>query len=186
MVVWLTRTSTEYQALDYVDEYDVRGTRLYMREESSTWRPFYVVYATDVHDDMDARFERVPNFPSIPGNIACDEEAKLILEDLVHDHVEFLPLLSNTIKDKVYYILYPKTVLDCLDTNRSEFVRLQSGYIRGVRKYSFISDCIGDTPIFRLPFAGSLVSEPFVNNEFKQMVEDNKLTGLEFTRVWEG
>ena len=33
-------------------------------------------------------------FPSISGNITCDEESRLILNGLVHEHVEFLPLLS--------------------------------------------------------------------------------------------
>lgn len=186
MVIWRIRTSGEYQALDYVNKYDVRGTREYKRGELSTWRPFYVVYATDVYDDMDESLVRVPNFPDISGNITCDEEAKLILDEYVHDHAEFLLLLSYTIKDKRYFILYPKTILDCLDNERSEFVRLPSGYIRGIRRYAFRPDSIGDTPIFRLPVAGISSHRPYVNDRFKQLVEDNKLTGLEFQKVWEG
>ena len=135
---------------------------------------------------MDESLVRVPNFPSISGHIACDEEAKLILDGLVKNHVEFLPLLSHTIKDKQYYILYPKTILDCLNTVRSEFVRLQSGDIRGMRRYAFRPDSIGNTPIFRLPVAGISSHRPYVNDRFKQLVEDNKLTGLEFKKVWEG
>lgn len=186
MVIWQTKASRTYQALDYVNEYDVRSTMAYERGELSTWIPFYVKYATDVYDDMDDRDVRVPNFPRISGNITCDEEAKLILENLVHDHVEFLPLLSHTIKDKQYYILYPKTILNCLDNEQSEFARLKGKYILGIRKHVFRPRCVGDTPVFRLPVAGSPSGEPYVNDKFKQMVEDNALTGLEFRKVWDG
>ena len=118
-------------------------------------------------------------------HITCNEEIKSILDGLLHDHVDFLPLASHTIRDDQYYILYPKTVLNCLDNDVSEFIRLRSGYIRGVKRYVFKSDCIGDTPMFRLPIAGSPIGEPYVNDRFKQLVEDNNLTSLEFTKVWE-
>ena len=92
----------------------------------------------------------------------------------------------DTIKDRQLYILYPKTILDCLDNDLSEFVRLRSGYIIGIRKHVFEPTYIGETPIFRLPIAGSPSSRPYVNDEFKQLVETNELTGLEFRKVWEG
>lgn len=187
MVIWQTRTSLDYLSIAYTNEQpDVRRVMDYEDGKLSTWPPIYVEYDTFVYDDMDERYERVPNFPSISGNITCDEESKLILDEFVYAHVEFLPLLSHTIKERQLYILYPKTILDCLDNEKSEFVRTRSGYLRGIRKHVFKTACIGDTPIFRLPIAGSPSSRPYVNDEFKQLVEDNKLTGLEFRKVWEG
>lgn len=187
MVIWQMKASTEYLSLAYTNEQpDVRRVMDYEDGKLSTWEPIYVEYASDVYDDMDERYERVPNFPSISGNITCDEESKLILDELVHDHVEFLPLLSHTIKDRQLYILYPKTILDCLDNEQSEFVRTRTGYIRGISRHVFRSDCISDTPIFRLPIAGSPSSRPYVSDEFQQLIEDNNLTGLEFWKVWEG
>ena len=114
------------------------------------------------------------------------EEIKSILGGLLHEHVDFLPLASHTIRDDQFYVLYPKTVLDCLDNDKSEFVRLRSGYIRGVKRYEFRPDCIGTTPIFQLPVAGSPIGRPYVNDAFKQLAEDNNLTGLRFSKVWEG
>ena len=118
--------------------------------------------------------------------ITCNVATKSVVDALLHEHVDFLPLASHTIKDDQYYILYPRIVLDCLDNEESEFVRLRSGYIRGVRRYAFKPDCIGDTPMFRLPIAGSPIGSPFVNDAFKQLVENNHLTGLEFRKVWDG
>ena len=187
MLIWQMKASTEYLSLAYTNEQpDVRRVMDYEDGKLSTWPPIYVEYDTFVYENMDERYERVPNFPSISGNITCDEESRLILDELVYDHVEFLPLLSHTIKDRQLYILYPKKILDCLDNKRSDFVRTRTGYIRGISSHVFRPDSIGDTPIFRLPIAGSPSSRPYVNDEFKQQIEENNLTGLEFKRVWEG
>jgi len=186
MVIWQTQTSHLFQALDYVNEYDVRVTLDYVRGRTSLWQPFYVVYATDVYDDMDESLVHVPNFPSLSGHITCDGKAKQLIVGLVRDHVQFLPLLSSTMRDRRYNLLFPKTVLDCLDTEQSEFGPSRRGNIRGIRKYAFRREAIGNTPIFRLPARGITSHQPYVNDRFKQLVEANNLTGLKFKRVWQG
>ena len=119
-------------------------------------------------------------------SITCNEAVKSILSEAVHAYVEFLPLTSATIKEEQYFVFYPKVILDCLDNEQPDFVRTRTGYIMGVRRHVFRPDCIGDTPIFRLPIAGSRWGWPYVNDRFKQLIEDNNLTGLEFRKVWEG
>ena len=118
-------------------------------------------------------------------HITCNEGIKWILDKLLHGHVDFLSLASHTIRDDQYYIVYPRTILDCLDNDLSEFRRLSSGYIVGVAKFVFKPECIGATPIFRLPIAGSPIGRPYVSDEFKKLIEDHSLTGLEFEKVWE-
>lgn len=184
MVIWQIEASLEYLYLAYDVERDVRQTSDYSRGKLSKWQPVNVSYATYVSQDTDERHERISNFPAISGNITCDESAKLILHELAQDHIDFLPLQSDTITDRKLYILYPKTELDCLDNEKSEFVRLSSGYIMRINRHAFKSDCVGDIPIFRLP--GGAAFEPYVSEEFKQLIEDNDLTGLEFRKVWEG
>ena len=103
-----------------------------------------------------------------------------MLDELVKDHIDFLPLLSDTITDRRLYILHPITELDCLDSERSEFSRLSSGYIMGIKRHKFKPDCVGDVPIFKLP--GNPGTRPYVNDKFKQLIEDYNLTGLEFRR----
>lgn len=186
MVIWRIKSCWEYMSLAYANGDDVRYVMKYERGELTKWHPVLVKYDTDVSDDTDERFERVSNFPSISGNITCDEEAKSILVDLVYDHAEFLPLLSATITDKQYYILYPKTTLDCLDKERTEYSYLseRKKHLRSIKSYAFHSNRIGDTPMFRLPRGAAF--EPFVNDKFKQLIEDYNLTGLQFKKIWEG
>ncbi len=184
MVIWRTQTRTDYLDLAYVDEDDVRYTMAYRLGKLLIWHPIYIEYNTSVDDTFDERHERVPNFPSLSTLIACDEKAKLILQELVQDHADFLPLLSDKIKGKRYYVLFPKTELDCLDEERTEYVHQSPGRKSArVRNYAFKSDCIGDTPIFILPRGTRF--DPFVSDRFKQLIENNNLTGLHFKKIWE-
>lgn len=186
MVIWQCRASVDYLALAFAAHGGARSVLDYVNGKSLKWKPVSVEYDTDLYDDTDERHERVPDFLRMSGSITCNEAAKSIVDEAVHEYVEFLPLTSTTIKDEQYYILYPKTILDCLDNEQSEFVRTRTGYIRGISKHVFRSDRIGDTPIFRLPVAGSPWGRPYVNDKLKQLIEDNNLTGLEFRKVWEG
>lgn len=186
MVIWRMQNSVDHLALAFAAAGGARSLLDYVDGKSIKWQPVSVEYDTDLYDDTDERHERVPDFPHMSGSITCNEAAKSILDVAVHEYVEFLPLTSNTIKDMQYYILYPKTILDCLDNEQSDFVRTRTGYIRGIRKHVLRPDCIGDTPIFRLPVAGSPWGWPYVNDKLKRLIEDNNLTGLEFRKAWEG
>ena len=181
MKIWRTEVDSDYKSLGYDNEHHVRQIMSYERGELPEWRPVYV----QVVDEWGSRHEPMPSFPGLSMHITCNEEIKSILDGLLHKHVDFLPLASHMIRDEQYYILYPKTILDCLDNEQSEFSRFQR-YILGVKKYIFKPDCIGNTPIFRLPIAGSPIGQPYVNDKFKQLVEENNLTGLRFRKVWEG
>lgn len=186
MAIWQAETDSSYKSLAYDNERHARFLRLYERGELPSWSPVYVGYGTDVYPDFDPDQASVPSFPALSSSIACGRKVSTILAELVHGHVDFLPLASHAIKHEQYYILYTKTILHCLDNDETEFARMKSGYIKGVRRYVFKPDCIGATPIFRLPVAGSPIGEPYVNDAFKQLVEDNNLTGLKFRKVWEG
>ena len=52
----------------------------------------------------------------------------------------------------------------------------------GIKRHKFKPDCVGDVPIFKLP--GNPGTRPYVNDKFKQLIEDYNLTGLEFRKVW--
>ena len=185
MVIWRIETRSDYLDLAYVDEEDTRFTMAYRRGKLLTWRPIYVAYNTSVDDTFDERHERVPNFPRLSGFITCDENAKSVLHDLVSDHVDFLPLLSDKITDKQYFVFYPRIELDCLDVERLEYGFSLPGKRRPyIETYAFQPDCIGDTPIFILPRGTRF--DPFVSDRFKDAIESNNLTGLQFKKIWEG
>ena len=58
--------------------------------------------------------------------------------------------------------------------------------LEGVKRYVFkspIASAIRQCSDYRSPAVQ--LAEPYVNDRFKQLVEDNNLTSLEFTKVWE-
>ena len=191
MVIWRIKTDSKFRSIAYDDEFDARFLRHYRREELPIWPPIQIDYATDAYPDFDPTRAPVPSFPALSSSIACDNKVRTILGKLVHDHVDFLPLESHTITDEQYFILYPKTILGCLEIEEPEFSRLQRSRFEGIKRHDFkphCSDCIGNIPIFKLPTSafGSPIGRPYVNDAFKQLVEDNHLAGLEFRMVWDG
>ncbi|MCY4021360.1 MAG: hypothetical protein OXG39_18275 [Chloroflexi bacterium] len=147
----------------------------------ATWEPKEVWY----HPLDFKKNKGIANFPMWSSVIVCDAAAKDIIYELTKDCVEFLPLSSPTIPETEYFALNCVKVLDCLDMERSEFTRFEkTGGIRSIRRYEFKANCIDGIPVFKLPILNS--ARTFVTNEFKQLVEDNNLTGLEFQKVWEG
>ena len=180
-VIWKLNTDSEYLSLGLVDEFDARVMLDYSRGKVPRWAPVRVTYSTDVYDDTDKRHERVPNFPSLSTRITCDDEAKSTVEDMLKGYAEFLPLVSDEKVEKQYYILHPTRVIDCEDRDRSDwedFIKGRPDIGRSVHRFAFKRRLIGDAPMFILP--GSAGRSPFVTDRFKQLIEDNNLTGLTF------
>ena len=150
-----------------------------------TWEPQRVWYhPLDFQED-----KGLANFPGWDAAaIVCDLNTQAIIRKLIEDHVEFLPLVyyegfADKEIDSKYFAINVLQILDCLDYERCEFTRFKStGGIRSVRTFEFKPDCIGGIPIFKLPILRSI--RTYVTDEFKQLVEDNNLTGLEFSKVW--
>lgn len=78
-----------------------------------------------------------------------------------------------------------KTVLDCLDVERSDFARKPDGAPYILKEWHFKADVIGDVPIFRFEdvFPKSAMGEvAYVSEKFKDVVLKNKLKGALFWR----
>ena len=180
-VIWQLDTSTEYLNLGHVEEREVRIWLDYMRGRLPQWIPARVTYSTDVYDDTDERHERAPNFASLGSCIACDEEAKSIIEDMLEGYAELLLLNCDKKMQKQYYIVHPTREIDCEDRDRSDwedFIKGRPDIGRSVHRFAFKQHLIGDAPMFILP--GTTPITPFVTDRFKQLIEDNNLTGLTF------
>jgi len=103
---------------------------------------------------------------------------RAVIEPLTGNQVEFLPFETPV---SLYYGLHVQYV-DCLDAARAEAIHFKSsGRIMEVTKYAFHWDRLKNMHIFRLPELG--LSRLFVSDAFKQVVEENRLTGLLFYPV---
>ena len=149
-----------------------------------TWEDHYVWY-DPAWPRKNTSIANFPNWSSAVG-LVCDTEAKEVIRELIEDHVEFLPLayyagFEKKASDSKYSAINVLKILDCLDSKKTEFGRWP---LKTIKKYVFKPHCIGETPIFKLPIHNRVTT--YVTDEFKQLVEDHHLTGLEFHKVWEG
>ena len=180
-VIWELNTETEYLSLGLVDPSDARVKLSYIGGRVAHWTPLRVTWSTDVYDDTDERYERVPHFPSLSTSITCDDEAKSIVEDMLKGYAEFLPLDCDEKVEKQYYIVHCTRVIDCEDRDRSDwedFIKGKPDIGRSVHRFAFMQHLVGDAPMFILP--GSVPINPFVTARFKRLIEDKNLTGLTF------
>ena len=176
-IIWqLNPNVTDYGIVALDNQFDAKYKILDGSPKLSSWKPLYISYRAGEE-------KPIPHFPSLSSSIVCDMEAKLLIQDLIDDYVEFLPLVSHTITEQQYHIINTTMILDCLDQEKSEVLRNESGTIRHIKKYVMKPNCIGDAPIFKLP--EPMRERPYVSDTFKQIVEENNLTGLVFDKVWD-
>lgn len=192
--IWVLRHNTnDFKFLSVRDERYGTFPRLDGTPELAVWVPQQVWYDPLVFREGGA----LANFPAWSVHTVGDAKAKAVMQEIIAEHVEFLPLdfqapvgdgslyspeALRSLSGKTYYVINVLTTLDCLDFEQSEFTYFKStGGIRSIRKRVFKPDCIGDTPIFKLPILNRVTT--YVTDSFKQLVEDNNLTGLEFRKV---
>lgn len=119
----------------------------------------------------------VPDFSNGRVADALNERARRLVEPLVTKQVEFLPLITPV---GPYYEMNIQR-LDCLDVQNSVVKRFEDGRIMRVIKYAFWWDRLEGQHIFWIQGLGK--TPTLVSSEFKQLVEENKLTGLKFFSI---
>ncbi|MBH0238743.1 hypothetical protein [Methylobrevis albus] len=82
----------------------------------------------------------------------------------------------------VFYL--PLVYVDCFDEGRSRFRRLDTGTISQIYEYGFkVKNSFEFPPIFKISGPMKTSYDVFCNGDFKRIVEQNGLTGMEFQDV---
>lgn len=102
------------------------------------------------------------NFRKFYSSLTCDQEAKRVLESLVRDKMEFLPLRWG---EETIYAMHVVFVSQCVTYE----------HIRNYPKVDIDNNCLNNEPIFRVQ--GTAM---YVNEVFKKTVEESRLVGLVF------
>jgi hypothetical protein len=93
---------------------------------------------------------------------------------------ELLPLNINDDLKKVFWF-HCTNVLAALDESKSKVHRFDDGRIMVVDEYASLADRIGDSEVFEVQ---GTRNGPFCTEPFKQKIEAQKLTGLDFILLW--
>jgi hypothetical protein len=132
-------------------------------------------------DDEDYRPNAIEgDFISVDREIGLTAEAVKKIGPIFENYGELLPLDVNGDLNKVFWF-HCTRVLDALDESKSKVKRFPNGRIMAVDKYAFLSDRIGATELFHLKEERG---HAFCTEAFKQKIESENLTGLEFRLLW--
>lgn len=142
----------------------------------TSWKPVRV----ELWENGDEVEKPIGHFPCLSGlaPLAISAQALNVLFPLIQNQVEVLDLITEPPLGKFYALNI--FFADCLDHSRSVLVRFTDGGIMDVDKYAFRPNCLEGKHIFRLPEVWTYV---FVDDVFKQAVEQNGLEGLVFYKV---
>ncbi|MED1092697.1 imm11 family protein [Bacillus paramycoides] len=126
-----------------------------------------------------------PIFWGKSGVQIISEKAKQILEPLVGNNVEFLPLIHKTENEK-YNVIHVLRVLDALNVDNTIFKKLNSGLIIGCEEFSFIPSVVQNEMVFKV-YINKKIHPNYllVSDEFRNMVLESDLKGFEFVEVWD-
>jgi hypothetical protein len=133
--------------------------------------------------ELRSKSKKAADFVSweIDGSFMVSEKAKLALEPVLNEYVEFLPF--NEIKGKPYYAVNVLQLEpNLLDADKSEILY---GYdepknILILKSAVFVNAFPTKLPpIFKIEFNGRIQSEIFVTKPFADILIETQLTGIE-------
>jgi hypothetical protein len=134
-------------------------------------------------DDSQGDF-KIPDFPALNYHfLIASKRAWDVIRPLVEHAVEALPVVHPS-GDRFFAINVTR-VVDCLLVDRCKTNRLQNdptGYFSSVHRYAFKEDAVRNEHLFRCPEMKAF--EIYASKQFKQLVEENKLVGLKFIKVY--
>ncbi|SDT40025.1 hypothetical protein SAMN05444162_4133 [Paenibacillaceae bacterium GAS479] len=132
---------------------------------------------------VETLYKRTYNdFPKyIIGKPIFSEKVKELTESFISDEVEFLPLGH---KDMNLFAVNVTKVLDCVDWDRSDIRTFNDGSFAGFNKLVFdFSKIPPNTYIFK--YKERAMTQVYVTDLFKELVEKHKLKGLDFSEVFD-
>lgn len=174
MKIWLLKSNPEGMRVYTKNDTD-RKLLPYLEGESlqNNWKPIEVEVA---------KKGKGKDFPEYGlGRPIFSGKAKKIIEPLIQEHVEFLPM-SNP--DYEMYMCNILNVMDCVDKSKSvpyKSLDLVIGYNEIFFKEEFLQDT--RRHIFKIP--ESLSTRCYVSDEFRELVLKSKLKGFLFIEAWD-
>ncbi|MBJ8092150.1 imm11 family protein [Bacillus cereus] len=126
-----------------------------------------------------------PMFWGELGTPMISRKAKEILEPLICNNVEFLPLIHD-VTSEVYYLINVLNTVDAINYNKAVLEKLSTGLIIGFEKYAFLANRVEGQIIFKTFLNQRLHSSTvLVSDEFRNTVLENNLKGFEFVELWD-
>jgi hypothetical protein len=138
------------------------------------WKPISLTTSSsDVREK--GYFPALCDWVPVFSELAC-----AILKPYLKESVEFLPCATE--QNERHFLVNILSIVNCLDKEKSDIIyNPVTNRVSSIRSYCFNEACI-DTMIFKIP--ETLGLEVYVTDKFKNLVENNNLSGLLFEELW--
>lgn len=124
---------------------------------------------------------KLPDSPALCTGIkVVNDKTKRILENVLHNEVEFLPLVHST---ESFWIVNVVNLVDAIDYDTAIPFRATPTIITHFKQHGFYKEKVSNQWIFKLPEMP--FTRIYVTEAFKEVVEQNNLTGFQFEQVWD-
>lgn len=160
------------------DDKNILEEKLDKGDLVSNWNELEV----EVHE-ADKPIGDCPHLWSGGYSLIVSERGKEIISNNYKNYIQFLSL-NYSQENQKFYVLNNLNIIDCVDYNKSELEILMNKYIVDVKKYVF-NENAKKAPIFKIYLDGVIKISTFVNNDFKNLIEDSRLEGFKFTEVFD-
>lgn len=120
-----------------------------------------------------------PNF--LIGKPVVSARVKEVIEPFVKNEVEFLPLIHDELD---LYMINVTNVLDCVDWKRSDVRLTAKGEYAGFNKLVFDFEKIAPS-MYMFKFKETARTRVYVTEAFKNLIENTKFKGLDFSFVYD-
>jgi len=146
----------------------------------ASWKPLLV----ELVDESPYLCGDFATLETVLGVLVCNEKAITCLLPCLNEEIEILPLTVVNHSES-YFIINILNVVDCLNEARSRIIRsVFSGRIIAIEEYDFFDAKINNALLFKVPQV--VRKTVFSTSAFKGIVQDNRLSGLEFRPVTRG
>lgn len=170
--LWLDHTYRTYETLtnDGYKTYEFEG-------KPAKSRKFDSIRPSEYKDEV---YKPIGDVFSIDtSSYIINEKAYKVLYPYLKNHSQTFQLKNE---DKMFYVINVTDIIDCLDYDKSEIKYFpSSGRIMNVEKYAFHNKKLKNATIFKLPEFLKGIS--YVTEEFKDVVEENYITGFKFKEL---
>ncbi|MBA4494011.1 imm11 family protein [Paenactinomyces guangxiensis] len=183
MKIWELKASLDerFETLQLVN-FD-KDYEQYFKDKFNTTNPLLEIWGdVKVFTLDEGESSDCPYFWGYSAAPVFSERALGLTKDFLRGKAETLPLVHPVNK---YFAIHVLNTIDAIDYDRAVIRQLETGLRVGMDKYAFIPEKIEGQHIFRIYIDDRVRSMVFVSDEFKKLVESNKLVGFEFIEVWD-
>jgi hypothetical protein len=145
-----------------------------------SWEPSRFIYIAPGDEDYNPKATYGDFVWMGGGDIGLTAATAKKVGHLFTPYGELLLLNINGDLNKVFWF-HCTNIVDALDENKSKIHRFADGRIMAIDEYVFLPGRIGDNEIF---YVQGTRQGPFCTERFKQKIEAQKLTGLDFILLW--